>query len=216
MSADLLAALKSRFPQAADRASADHPAVNVALADVVPVLRFLRDEWAFDLLMDVTAIDWAAGASPRFTVVYHLLSTTRPGSYVRVAAPCAGTDEVPTAPSVTTLWPGANWHERECFDMFGIRFEGHPDLRRILMWDGYPYHPLRKEFPLAGIETELPAADVVEETGTKVVAAPMAGGPFVASAGEINLSEAEPRAKDESWSDRVAQPGQTPLRQVKD
>jgi NADH-quinone oxidoreductase subunit C len=216
MSADLIAALKSRFPQAADRASADHPAVNVPLADVVPALRFLRDEWAFDLLMDVTAIDWAAGASPRFTVVYHLLSTTRPGSYIRVAAPCAGTDEVPTAPSVTTLWPGANWHERECFDMFGIRFEGHPDLRRILMWDGYPYHPLRKEFPLAGIETELPAADVVEETGTKVVAAPMAGGPFVASAGEINLSEAEPRAKDESWSDRVAQPGQTPLRQVKD
>ena len=99
MSAALLAALKSRFPQAADRASADHPAVNVLLADVVPALRFLRDERAFDLLMDVTAIDWAAGASPRFTVVYHLLSTTRPGSYIRVAAPCAGSEEAPTAPS---------------------------------------------------------------------------------------------------------------------
>jgi NADH-quinone oxidoreductase subunit C len=100
--------------------------------------------------------------------------------------------------------------------MFGIKFEGHPDLRRILMWDGYPYYPLRKEFPLAGIETDLPVADIAEETGTRVIAAPMAGGPFVASPGEVNLTEAEPRAKDESWSDRRPRPDQTELRQVKD
>ncbi|MBL9187023.1 MAG: NADH-quinone oxidoreductase subunit C [Opitutaceae bacterium] len=216
MSADALTALKAKFPQATDRASADHPAANVPAGDLVAALRFLRDEWAFDLLMDVTAIDWAEGAAPRFTVVYHLLSTTRAGSYVRIAANCAGTDAEPTAPSIVSLWPGANWHERECFDMFGIKFEGHPDLRRILMWDGYPYHPLRKEFPLAGIETELPVADIQEETGTKVIAAPMAGGPFVASPGEMNLTDAEPRAKDESWEDRRARPDQTPLRQVKD
>lgn len=216
MSAELIAALKARFPEVTERASIDHPAVNVPRERVLEVLAHLRDDWDFDLLMDLTAIDWAEGASPRFTVVYHLLSTTRTGSYVRVAAHCAGTEAEPTAPSVTSLWPGANWHERECFDLFGVRFEGHPDLRRILMWDGYPYHPLRKEFPLAGIETELPVADIAEETGTKVVAAPMAGGPFVAAAGEINLTEAEPRAKDQSWSDRRAQPGQTPLRQVKE
>jgi NADH-quinone oxidoreductase subunit C len=216
MSADVTTALKEKFPQVTDRPSADHPAVNVPLADVVAVLTFLRDEQGFDLLMDVTAIDWAEGASPRFTVVYHLLSTTRPGSYVRVAAPCAGTGAEPTAPSVVNVWPAADWHERECYDMFGIKFEGHPDLRRILMWDGYPYHPLRKEFPLAGIETELPVADIAEETGTRVIAAPMAGGPFVASPGEINLGEAEPRAKDESWNDRGARPDQTALRQVKD
>ena len=216
MSADTLIALKARFPQVTERPSSDHPAVNVPLGDVVAVLRFLRDECAFDLLMDLTAIDWAEGASPRFTVVYHLLSTTRAGTYVRVAANCAGTEAVPTAPSVVGVWPGADWHERECFDRFGIKFEGHPDLRRILMWDGYPYHPLRKEFPLAGIETELPVADIAEETGTRVIAAPMAGGPFVASPGEVNLTEAEPRAKDESWSDRRPQPGQTELRQMKD
>jgi NADH-quinone oxidoreductase subunit C len=75
---------------------------------------------------------------------------------------------------------------------------------------------LRKEFPLAGIETALPVEDIAEETGAKVVAAPMAGGPFVASAGEINLTEAEPRAKDESWSDRRAMPGHSELRQVKE
>jgi NADH-quinone oxidoreductase subunit C len=84
------------------------------------------------------------------------------------------------------------------------------------MWDGYPYHPLRKEFPLAGIETDLPVADIAEETGTKVIAAPMAGGPFVASSGEMNLTEAEPTAKDQSWSDRRVQPGQTALRHVKE
>jgi len=216
MAADFVSTLKERFPQATDRASVDHPAFNVPLADVVPVLRFLRDEAAFDLLMDITAIDWAAGSSPRFTVVYHLLSTTRAGSYVRIAAGCAGTEAEPTAPSVVSVWPAANWHERECYDMFGIKFEGHPDLRRILMWDTYPYHPLRKEFPLAGIETELPIEDIAQETGTKVVAAPMAGGPFVAAPGEINLTEAEPRAKDESWADRRPQPGHTPLRQVKE
>ena len=125
-------------------------------------------------------------------------------------------DAEPVAPSVAALWPGANWHERECYDMFGIRFEGHPDLRRILMWEGYPYFPLRKEFPLAGIETPLPDAEVAEETGARVIAAPLAGGPFVTSPGEINLTEAEPRAKDESWSDRRAQPGQSELRQVKE
>jgi NADH-quinone oxidoreductase subunit C len=216
MSADVTTALKAKFPQASDRPSADHPAVNVPLADLVAVLRTLRDEHAFDLLMDVTAIDWAEGVAPRFEVVYHLLSTTRTGTYIRVVAACAGTEEKPTAPSVVELWPGANWHERECFDMFGITFEGHPDLRRILMWDGYPYHPLRKEFPLAGIETDLPVADIAEETGTRVIAAPMAGGPFVASPGEVNLAEAEPRAKDESWSDRRARPDQTELRQMKD
>jgi NADH-quinone oxidoreductase subunit C len=74
------------------------------------------------------------------------------------------------------------------------------------MWDGYPHHPLRKEFPLAGIETVLSDAEISAETGTKVIAAPMAGGPFVASSGEMNLTEAEPRAKDESWNERSEKP----------
>lgn len=215
MPAEIVTALAARFPLITARPSADHPAVNVPIGDLVAVLRCLRDEFAFELLTDLTAIDHGETASPRFTVVYHLLSISRAGSYVRVAADCAS-DTEPAAPSVVSLWRGADWHERECFDMFGIKFEGHPDLRRILMWDGYPYYPLRKEFPLAGIETELPGADVAVETGAKVVAAPMAGGPFVASPGEINLTEAEPRAKDESWADRRPQPGHTPLRQVKE
>ncbi|HWA08985.1 MAG TPA: NADH-quinone oxidoreductase subunit C [Opitutaceae bacterium] len=202
--ADATTALKARFPQVTDRASLDHPAVNVPAADVPAVLKYLREEFAFDLLADVTAIDWAEGVSPRFTVVYHLLSTTG-HAYLRVAANCAS-DAAPEVPSVVDLWAGANWHEREVYDMFGIKFAGHPDLRRILMWDEYPHFPLRKEFPLAGIETPLPDPAVVAETGAKAIPAPMMGGPFVAAPGEINLTEAEPRAKDESWNERRSKP----------
>jgi NADH-quinone oxidoreductase subunit C len=100
---------------------------------------------------------------------------------------------------VSSLHPGANWHEREAFDMFGIRFDGHPDPRRILMWDAYPYHPLRKDFPLAGIEVPLPAADVAEVTGQTVEPAPMMGGPFVSPGGK--MSEGEPSALDQSWNE---------------
>ena len=86
--------------------------------------------------------------------------------------------------------------------MFGFKFENHPNLKRILMWDEYPYYPLRKEFPLAGIDTPLPAADVVEATNASVEPAPMMGGPFVSS-GDGPMSEAEPRAKDESWTEET-------------
>src|SRR5882724_4082727 len=198
--ADATTAIREKFPQAAARASLDHPAVNVPAADLVAALKYLRDEFAFDLLADVTAVDWAEGASPRFTVVYHLLSTTR-HVYLRIATDCAS-DADPAVPSVTGLWPGANWHERETYDMFGIKFTGHPDLRRILMWEGYPHFPLRKEFPLAGIDTPLPDSEIATETGANLIAAPMMGGPFVAAPGEINLTEAEPRAKDESWTEK--------------
>jgi len=205
-SVDAITSLKGKFPSVTDRLSSDCPAVNVPTGELIAALKSLRDEQAFDLLSDVTAIDWAEGASPRFTAVYHLYSTTSHAA-IRVATSCSGDDSAPKVPSVVPLWPGANWHEREAYDMFGITFEGHPDLRRILMWDGYPYHPLRKEFPLAGIETVLPDSEVAQETKAKVIPAPMMGGPFVASVGEMNLTDAEPRAKDESWSERSAKPG---------
>ena len=201
---EAIAALKGKWAGVSDRASLDQPAINVPAADLPAVLRFLRDEQGFDMLVDVAGIDWSLSASPRFSVVYHLLSTTA-HDYIRVAVDCPN-DLVPEVPSAVELWPGANWHEREAFDMFGIRFTGHPDLRRILMWDGYPHFPLRKDFPLSGVDTDLPDAEVVAETKTNAIAAPMAGGPFVASPGEINMTEAEPRAKDESWNERRPKP----------
>src|SRR5690606_21484701 len=109
--------------------------------------------------------------TPRFTVVWHVFSTSHHG-YVRLAADCAD-DENPVAPTVSDLWATANWHERETYDLMGITFQNHPDLRRILMWDGYPYHPLRKDFPLAGIQTPLPDLEVAELTKASVKPAPM-------------------------------------------
>lgn len=203
-SADAVATLKGKFPQITDRPTSDHPAINVPAGDLVAALTVLRDQLGYDFLADLTAIDGAEGASPRFTVVYHLFSTST-AAYIRVAADCAS-DTEPSVPSVVSLWPAANWHERECYDMFGIKFDGHPDLRRILMWDGYPGWPLRKEFPLAGVETPLPDPEIFEETSTPVIPAPMMGGPFVAQTGKINLTEAEPRAKDESWNEREEKP----------
>lgn len=202
--ADATAALQARFPSLTPRPSGDHPAVNVPAGEAVALLQALRDDFGYDLLADVTAIDWAEGASPRFTVVWHLLATAT-GAYLRVAADCAS-DTEPAMPSIAALWPAANWHERETYDLLGITFTDHPDLRRILMWEGYPHHPLRKDFPLAGIEAALPDLEVAEETGARVKPAPMAGGPFVASSGEMSLTEAEPRAKDESWNERSEKP----------
>lgn len=201
--ADVVTVLREKFPSITARSSLDWPAVNAPPATVLDVLRHLRDAFGCDLLADVTAIDDSAGKSPRFTVIWHLFSTTA-HTYVRVAAGCAD-DAAPAMPSATDLWPGANWHEREAYDMFGIVFTGHPDLRRILMWDGYPYFPLRKDFPLAGLDTALPDADVAHETGARVKPAPMMGGPFVAASREL-MSEAEPRAKDESWTERQEKP----------
>jgi len=98
--------LKEKFPQITGRESLDWPAFNVPGDQVPAVLQCLRDECAFDLLVDVTAVDWSAGKSSRFTVVWHLLSTTR-HTYVRVAADCTD-DARPSMPSATSLWPGAN------------------------------------------------------------------------------------------------------------
>ena len=202
--AELTTALGSQWPAIRERPSLDFPAFDVPVADLVSVLRHLRDSQGFDFLVDITAIDWK-DRTPRFTVVYHLFSTTH-HNYIRIAADCAGENDRPEAPSVVELWPGANWHERECYDLLGVRFTGHPDLRRILMWESYPFHPLRKEFPLSGIETELPDDEIAAETHEPVRPAPMAGGPFVSPAGQ-HVSEGEPRAKDESWNERKAKPG---------
>ena len=201
--ADVATFLTGRFPQVTGRPSGDCPAFNVPAAQVLEVLRSLRDEAGYDFLADVTAIDWSAAKSPRFTVVWHILSTVG-HTYVRLAADCAD-DTHPSMPSATGLWPGANWHEREAYDMFGLTFSGHPDLRRILMWDGYPYFPLRKDFPLAGLDTALPDLAVADETGAAVKPAPYMGGPFVAAPGST-IEAGEPRAKDQSWSESQEKP----------
>jgi NADH-quinone oxidoreductase subunit C len=190
-------AIMESHPQLTRRTSSDWAAFNCPQANLLEVLQDLRESHAFDFLSDLTAIDHF-DAAPRFEVVYHLYSTER-HEYLRIVTPCAGETD-PVCLSVVSLWATADWHERETFDMFGIHFDGHPDLRRILMWDGYPYHPLRKEFPLAGIDVEFPSADLTEMTGTSAKPAPMMGGPFHA-AQRGHMSTREPRADDESWTE---------------
>ena len=117
----------------------------VAADRLVETMRFLRDDsaLAFDMLTDLCAVDYLP-RSPRFEVVYHLYSVAKNHRLrvkVRVGA------EAPSVPSVVSLWPSANWMEREVWDLYGIRFEGHPDLRRILLYDEFEGHPLRKDYP---------------------------------------------------------------------
>lgn len=116
-------------------------------AHVVSLLRFLRDDQQcnFETLIDVCGVDYPE-RTERFEVVYHLLSM-RMNHRVRVRV---RTDEDIPVPSLVGLWPAANWFEREAFDMYGIQFSGHPDLRRILTDYGFEGYPLRKDFPLTG------------------------------------------------------------------
>lgn len=197
-------AVIDRFKPVTARPSSDWLAFNVPVGLLVEFARFLRDEQQYAMLVDVAGVDWN-DQRPRFGVVYHFYSLVR-HNYVRVVAECPD-DAQPAVPSLTPLFAAADWHEREAYDMFGIVFEGHPDLTRILMWEGYPYYPLRKEFPLAGIETELPAADVREETGVDVIPAPMMGGPFHAPTKAGHMSRREPRAADQSWTESKPKPG---------
>jgi NADH-quinone oxidoreductase subunit C len=112
-------------------------------ARVTDVIRFLRDELDFDMLMDLTAVDYL-GENPRFEMVYHFYSTGK-NSRIRIKARVS--EDSPEIDSVTPLFVSANWMEREVFDLYGIRFYGHPDLRRILLYDEFEGHPLRKDYP---------------------------------------------------------------------
>jgi NADH-quinone oxidoreductase subunit C len=117
------------------------------VADIVKIATFLRDDerCRFIGLVDITAVDWPS-REKRFDVVYHFLSPTQ-NARVRVKAE---TDEATPVPSIIEVFPGANWCERETYDLYGVLFSGHPDMRRILTDYGFQGHPLRKDFPLTG------------------------------------------------------------------
>src|ERR1700761_2361125 len=113
--------------------------------DIPRVMHGLRDQFGFTILIDVTAVDWPQRAK-RFDVVYHLLSVKN-NTRVRVKVQ---TDENTSVPTIVPLFPAANWFERETFDMYGVTFADHPDLRRLLTDYGFSGYPLRKDFPLTG------------------------------------------------------------------
>ena len=148
MSKQVIDALVARFPEAVY-----DPYVGVGGDDctfvrreaIVEVCRALKQEQGFDMAPYVTAVDYL-GQTPRFEVVYNLYSTAK-NVRIRLRMKVAEGEKLPT---VTSVWRGADWFERYCWDMYGIPLEGHPDPRRLLMYEEFVGHPLRKDYPLRG------------------------------------------------------------------
>jgi NADH-quinone oxidoreductase subunit C len=155
--------LKQRFPDAVTETYVGKGGDDVALVRrerVEEVCRFLKEdpELRFDMAPYITAVDYL-GSDPRFDLVYQLYSTVHNHRIrLRVGVP----EGDPVVRSVTPIWKGANWYERYCWDMYGIRFEGHPDHRRLYMYEEFEGHPLRKDYPLRGRQPLIPER-VVDE-----------------------------------------------------
>jgi NADH-quinone oxidoreductase subunit C len=145
----LVEALKGQFGEAIVAADSfrGQDCITISADKVVDVCTYLRDteDSAYNMLTDLTAVDYM-GRDPRFTVVYNLYSFSQ-NTRLRLKAPIA---EGASLSTVEGVWKAANWMEREVYDLFGIEFEGHSNMKRILLWDGYDGHPLRKDFPLTG------------------------------------------------------------------
>jgi NADH-quinone oxidoreductase subunit C len=157
--------------------------VRVELGSLHDVLAKCRNDLGYEMILDISSVD-QFGEDPRFEMVYEI-ATLDDSKHLRIKAKVGEDEEVASA---TDLWLGADWHEREVWDMMGIPFSGHPNLKRILMWEGYPFFPLRKDFPLAGRPTDMPD---VAFTGV----APLEGGPFVTTPGGEDVVRREPRAR---------------------
>ena len=163
----------------------DELSLTVTKDSLIEIMTFCKKDLGFDYLVDLTAVD-NLGINPRYEVVYELYSYSD-SCHLRIKV---GVDESEReVPSVVSLWPTANWHEREAFDMIGVTFSDHPDMRRILMWEGYPYYPLRKDFPLAGKTSDMPDVAFSEPV-------PLEGGPFVTSPSSATTDKREPRSRE--------------------
>jgi len=182
--ANVAAKLEGKFGNLKKTEFRGETTLTVPLEAIHEVAQYCKEALGFDYLIDLSGVD-NYGEEPRFEVVYEL-SILESNTHLRLK--CAVSEDTLEVPTVSDLWPTANWHEREAFDMYGIRFSGHPNLTRILMWEGYPYYPLRKDFPLAGKESNVP-----EVAFTKPI--PLAGGPFVTAPSCGGSDDREPRAK---------------------
>ena len=165
MSQAVVEAIKRRFPDAvvSEHAWRGDDTVVVTRERLVEVCRFLKEDpqMAFRLPVDVCGVDYLGKKEPRFEVAYHLYS---PQHRQRIRLKVELDEADPVVPSVTCIWQGVTWFEREAFDMYGIRFDGHPDLRRILLYEGFEGHPLRKDYPQRGCQPrmELPTLPQTE------------------------------------------------------
>jgi NADH-quinone oxidoreductase subunit C len=187
--------IKAKFGDLISEPTEFRGEITLKLADaekIFDVCQFAKRSLGFDYLVDICSVD-NYGEDPRWTVIYHLRGVAN-GLDLRLKTDVS--EEKSELPSVLPVWRTANWHEREVYDLMGIRFSGHPDLRRILMWEGYPYHPLRKDFPLAGKPTDLPGVAFTKVT-------PMEGGPFVTLPSSSDSIAREPRVRVPEGAERA-------------
>jgi NADH-quinone oxidoreductase subunit C len=179
--------IKAKFGDLVSEPTEFRGEISLKIADaeqIFEVCNFAKRQLGFDYLVDISSVD-NYGEDPRWTVVYHLRAIV---NGIEISLKTDVSEEKSELPSVLPVWRTANWHEREIYDMMGIRFSGHPDLRRILMWEGYPFHPLRKDFPLAGKPSDLPGVAFTQVT-------PMEGGPFVTLPSSSDAIAREPRVR---------------------
>src|SRR3954464_9902611 len=177
-------ALSTKFTVLKKTEFRDETTLLVERAQIHAICQFAKETLGYTYLLDLSGVD-NMGEDPRFAVVYELYQFER-GDWLRLKI-LVSEDDL-NVPTVSDVWATADWHEREAYDMYGLHFPGHPDLRRILMWDGYPFFPLRKDFPLAGKPSEMP--DVAFSK-----AAPLAGGPFVTTPSTATAKDREPRSR---------------------
>jgi NADH-quinone oxidoreductase subunit C len=184
---DLALKLREKFGEMVAEPGEFRGEISVVLNDaeqIAAICAFAKSELGFNYLVDLSTVD-NYGDDPRFSVVYHLYGYAH-HQHLRIKTSVS--EEKSELPTVTSVWRTADWHEREAYDMMGVRFRGHPDLRRILMWEGYPYFPLRKDFPLAGKASEMPDTAFSNP-------APLEGGPFVTAPGGRDAIAREPRVR---------------------
>ena len=194
---DTIASIQKNFPGKVGKAKEfrDEWTIEVDRDIIRAVASHLKNDLGYNLLVDISSVDHF-GDEPRYEVVYEFCALGGPRNQEHLRIKLKVSEDDPTVDSLVPVFQGADWHEREVFDMMGLKFTGHPDLRRILMWDGYPYYPLRKDFPLEGLSSDLPGEEGFSRP------APMEGGPFVAAPadkppaiGDAPASIREPRAQ---------------------
>ena len=174
----------ARFPQVTSAEFRGDITLTIPREVLADAMRYAKEACGFDMLICVSSVDHL-DTEPRFEVNY-TITQAETGTNLLVRTPVPEAD--PAVPSLVPVWRSANWLEREQYDLMGITFTDHPDLRRIMMWEGYPYHPLRKDFPVAGVPTELPGVAFTEK-------APTHGAPFTTPAGGKTAGEREPRSR---------------------
>jgi NADH-quinone oxidoreductase subunit C len=195
-SQDAIASLQKQFPGKVGQGKEfrDEQYVEIDREIIRPAAAYLKS-LGYNLLLDISSVDHF-GDEPRYEVVYEFAALGGSNDQAHLRVKLKVSEDDASVDSIVPVYQGANWHEREVYDMMGITFNDHPDLRRILMWPGYPYFPLKKDFPLEGLATDLPGEEGFSRR------APMEGGPFVAAPtdqppalGDAPTTTREPRAK---------------------